>query len=179
MSEENSFTQARLIEKIHAARQSLWSFIANLRDDDLVTWCDDVGWSVKDHLVHLALWQNGITATLRRQSRGAAMGITGAEYDSSANMDDLNALMRSRYAHLTPGEVKAMLQRAEEDFDAAIARYSIEDLQQGYGTFEVDNPDDTTPMIAYIIGNTYEHYAEHLPWIQAIISHQHQCHPTP
>ncbi|HMQ29448.1 MAG TPA: maleylpyruvate isomerase N-terminal domain-containing protein [Chloroflexaceae bacterium] len=36
---------------------------------------DVAGWTVRDHLVRLAVWAEGIAALLRRDDRWAAMGL--------------------------------------------------------------------------------------------------------
>jgi hypothetical protein len=44
-----------------------------------------------------------------------------------------------------------------------------EDLSRPITFLQPDDPDER-PVLRKIIGDTYEHYAEHLPWIEAIIA---------
>ncbi len=67
------------------------------------------------------------------------------------------------------------MRRFEETHTQLAARISAladEDLSKPITHFQPDDPDDPDerPVLRKIIGDTYEHYAEHLPWIEAIIA---------
>jgi hypothetical protein len=43
-----------------------------------------------------------------------------------------------------------------------------EDLQRPYSYYQPPRSQDG-PIIDWVIGDTYSHYAQHIPWIDAII----------
>ena len=52
-----------------------------------------------------------------------------------------------------------------------IAALPDEDLSKPISFFQPDDPDEPeASRSSKIIGDTYKHYAEHLPWIEAIIA---------
>lgn len=57
------------------------------------------------------------------------------------------------------------------DHDADV-RSMVADLFRTYSYFQPDEPgeDSGRPIIAWIIGNTYEHYDEHRAWIEELIA---------
>src|SRR5688572_25512497 len=67
-------TKAELIDQLANGRKHLEELIASLSEDQLMRYGSD-GWSVKDHLAHLAMWEVGMAALLRKQPRWEAMGL--------------------------------------------------------------------------------------------------------
>jgi uncharacterized damage-inducible protein DinB len=157
-----------LVAQIQAARLALWSFVDSLSDADMTTLRDAQGWAVKDHLVHLALWQNGIAALLRHQPRWPAMGLTAEEARNSADADAINTLLQPRHADMTAQSVRQFLRDSQDALDVALAPLSTEDLHKSYSSFQPDEPDKDTIVAAYVIGDSCGHYEEHLPWMEAI-----------
>lgn len=76
MTDENSqpSTIAELSTRIARGRAELEEWLATLTQAQLTTPRQE-GWSIKDHLVHIAAWEAGITALFRGESRFAAMGV--------------------------------------------------------------------------------------------------------
>ena len=52
-----------------------------------------------------------------------------------------------------------------------LAGLSDEDLFKTYSYYQPDEPGDDSgdPILNWIMGNTYEHYAEHQAWIEALL----------
>ena len=48
-----------------------------------------------------------------------------------------------------------------------IASMSDEDLMRPYRYYEFASMEDR-PVVGWLVGNTFGHYDEHLPWIRAI-----------
>ena len=50
-------------------------------------------------------------------------------------------------------------------------RSSDADLRKTYSHYQPDEPgeDSGEPIMRWVAGNTYEHYAEHQEWIEALI----------
>lgn len=129
---------------------------------------DAVGWSVRDHLTHLAAWAEGIVALLRREDRWAAMGIAppaGPELD----FDQINAEISAQHRGMSPEAARAWVVAAHGRMDAAVAAMSYEELLQPRDRFVAPfTGDGGRPIIDYVAGDTYEHYTEHLAWMLAI-----------
>ena len=67
--------KAELLEKMRTGWNELLAFIATLTPEQMSTPTDAAGWTMKDHLMHLAVWQEGVYALLEGRDRAAAMGV--------------------------------------------------------------------------------------------------------
>ena len=43
------------------------------------------------------------------------------------------------------------------------------DLRKPYSHFQPKDPEKKGPVIGWVAGNTYEHYAEHIGWIDQLL----------
>lgn len=161
-------TLERLDQWWHELEQTLdaWS------DDQLTDPRDAAGWSVKDHLSHLMVWEAGIVALLAKQPRYEAMGFDVATMQSISE-DEMNARIRQRYAAASLTDVRDELSQAHKALIAAIEAMPFDDLLKGYGHFQPDEPGARTdrPVLGLIFGNSSGHFEEHLPWMRAIVAH--------
>jgi len=69
--------KAELLERIQRSRSALEGTLSALSEDQLRQ-AGPSGWSIKDHLAHLATWELGIVELLRHRPRFAAMQIEEA-----------------------------------------------------------------------------------------------------
>jgi hypothetical protein len=53
---------------------------------------------------------------------------------------------------------------------AALSRLSDADLKKPYSHYQPSDPDQKRPVLDWVGGNTYEHYAEHIAWINQLLS---------
>jgi len=130
---------------------------------------DAVGWSVKDHLSHLMVWEAGIVALLAKQPRFAAMGFD-ASAPRTLTEDEMNAHVQQRFAATALAEVRDGLRRTHAALRAGIEAMPPDDLLKGYGHFQPDETaaDSRRPVLSWIFGNSSGHFEEHLPWMRAI-----------
>ena len=158
--------KAELLERIQAERTALDETLARLSEMQLVAPGEYEGWSVKDHLAHLAAWELGIAALLRRGPRYAAMGLDENTY-LNAGTDGINAAIHERTNDLSLADVLAGLRQAQAELLDALAPLSEADLAKRYSHYQPDEPgkDSGAPVVRWIAGNTYEHYAEHVAWL--------------
>ncbi|MEX1252866.1 MAG: ClbS/DfsB family four-helix bundle protein [Dehalococcoidia bacterium] len=152
-----------LIERIEAARAALDETISRLTDAQLVAPGPYEGWSVKDHLAHLAAWERGIAALLRRRPRYEAMGVDERTY-LTAGTDGINAAVHEHGKDLSLADVLAEFRQTQQDLLAAL---TDADLFKTYSHYQPNEPgkDSGAPIVKWIAGNTYEHYAEHVAWL--------------
>ena len=162
-------TKAELLERIERARAALEQTISGLSDAQLVAPGSD-GWSVKDHLAHLTTWEQGIAALLERRPRYAAMHLDEQTY-LTAGEDDINSIIYEHNKDRSLAEVLAAFEQGHQQVLAALAGLTDADLFKTYSHYQPDEPgeDSGEPILRWIAGNTYEHYAEHEAWIQALV----------
>jgi hypothetical protein len=146
--------------------------IAPLSSAQLTTSGPDGGWSVKDHLAHLATWEGMLIALLEGKPIHSAFGLSRAEYDALESTDALNAIIAEQNQGLSLDEVMERSEETHAQLVAKIGALAVEDLSKPITHFQPDDPDgpDERPVLVKIIGDTYGHYAEHLPWIEAILA---------
>lgn len=168
MDESERMTVAELTARIDAGWAALQRVLERFDEAALARRDPATGWSITDHLAHLAAWEGGIAALLRRESRAEGMGITEAEW-RDLTMDQINDVIVARNATRTPAEARARFAEVHADLLAAIRGLSDDDLLKGYSTFAPEEAEHDTgaPVVGWIIGNTYEHYAEHVGWFEA------------
>ena len=122
------------------------------------------GWSVCDHLAHVAAWELSALGILQGKDRLAVMGIPGLDWDVEA----MNKAIWEQHRHQADAEVMSYFRDAHDGLVAALSNLTDADLQLPYSHYqpEVDlGPDGARPVVDWIGGNTYEHYAEHVDWI--------------
>jgi len=163
--------KTELLERVERARAALEETIRPLSDAKLVAPGPYEGWSVKDHLAHLATWEQGMAALLQQRPRYAAMDVDEKTYLSSST-DDLNAIVYQHHKDRSPAEVLAAFRQAHRHLLAALDGLTDADLFRTYSHYQPDEPgeDSGEPILKWIAGNTYEHYAEHQAWIQALVA---------
>jgi uncharacterized protein (TIGR03083 family) len=155
-------TKVELLQHIQQARAGLEQTISQLTAGQMTASDPNGGWSVKDHLAHLATWENGLAALLEGRPRYAGMGFDEATY-MHTDLDGLNAIIHERHKDRPLSEVLTDFRRAHEQILAALARLSDTDLFKTYSHYQPDQPgkDSGDPILKWIVGNTYEHYALH------------------
>ncbi|MCH7812342.1 MAG: ClbS/DfsB family four-helix bundle protein [Chloroflexi bacterium] len=162
--------KADLLGRIERARASLDDVIGGLDEAQLVASGPDGGWSVKDHLAHLAAWEVGIAALLQHRPRYAAMQLDEKAY-LITDEDGLNAIIYQQNQGRSFGAVRAAFGEAQRELLAALGGLNDADLLKTYSHYQRDEAgeDSGAPIVGWIAGNTYEHYDEHRGWIEALV----------
>ena len=155
-----------ILEAIKTGWDALNTYLDSLSAPQLTQLTDAAGWTVKDHVIHLAIWEDGIYALLERLKRIEHMGIDEATWERS-NIDEINGLIQQRYQNLSWANVEQKRQQIHQRLVDKIASMTDEDLQRPYRYYELASTQDE-PVLSSIAGNTFGHYSEHLPWIKAI-----------
>jgi hypothetical protein len=167
MTDDEILTQKDLLFRLQTGWDTFNSYINTLTDAQMTQKTDAAGWTVKDHLMHLAVWEDGVTAALDGKDRREAMGIDEATWESD-DYDAINDIIYKRYQHLPLQEVRNALQDAQDRMVAKLQSLTDEDLRRPRRDF-LPLSTSEEPIINWVIGNSYEHYAEHQPWIAAIV----------
>jgi hypothetical protein len=123
------------------------------------------GWAVKDHLTHLAAWENSLLALIEGRDRTTAMGI---EHLESETEDDVNKRVFEMHREKSPAEALRFLRETHARLMAALDKLEPDDLDRPYSHFQPGDPDESRPVREWVAGNTYDHYAEHIGWIKEL-----------
>jgi uncharacterized protein (TIGR03083 family) len=165
IDEREPVTIANMTRHINDGWGELQAFIATLTPAQMTEPTDAAGWTVKDHLIHLVVWQDGITALLKREPRLVAMGVGEATWKHGH--DAVNALIQTQHRAMPLADVLATLERSRNSLIMTLATMRDDDLMLPYEHFDAAQTREY-PIFAYIVGNSFEHYREHIPWMQAI-----------
>lgn len=166
-------TKDEFLPDLERAWAELNETLEGFSEEQMTQRTDAVGWTVKDHLAHLVSWEEGIIALLRRQPRWEAMRVTTALAETRLEPiteDELNQHMRDQMQALSLAEVGERLAAANDEVTALVESMEAEDLLKGYSHFAPDEPGEETgrPVLGWVVGNSSEHYREHLSWMRAI-----------
>lgn len=168
MSDDGHVTKAELQSRMQQGWDEFTAYLATLSPAQLTGPTDAAGWTAKDHVAHIARWEEGILAALNGQNRREAMGVSEADWESH-DYDIINAGIRERDTDKSLDEVMALLRDVHGRLAARIDALTDADLERRYDSY-VPGTENDRPIVGYIIGNTYEHYDEHRPWIDAIVN---------
>jgi hypothetical protein len=169
---EIQFSKAELLRRIYAGYSQLEEVLQAIAADEM-SWPGPEGWAIKDHMVHLGVWERGIAELLNRRDRYAGMGIPDPT-DKGVDEDAINDLIYRQHADLTPLEAREVLNAAHTQLLQAVEALSEAELQQPYGAFlpADQQPGPQNPVWHWIAGNTFGHYELHLGWIQSLQDEQ-------
>jgi hypothetical protein len=123
------------------------------------------GWAVKDHLAHVAAWEISLLALIEGRDRPKAMGIDNLQEE---NVDEINRLVFVLHREKSPAEALRFFRETHAQLMAALAKLSPADLELPYSHFQPSDPDESRPVLEWVAGNTYDHYAEHIGWIREL-----------
>jgi hypothetical protein len=155
-----------LIEPIEKSWRELNSLVDSLGPTGLtITGAD--GWAVKDHLIHIAAWEHSLLALLEGADRHQAMGV-GPDVDET---DAINAAVWAMHRNKTPEEALDYFHQTHELLLKLLRTMSDDDLQLPYNHYQPNEPrdaGDNRPALDWVAGNTYDHYAEHIDWINQL-----------
>ncbi len=167
MTDSQPVSRMELLGKIEEGWNAFQSYLKTLTDDQLTKLTDAQGWTVKDHLTHLVVWEDGVYALLEKQPRAEWMGLDSQTL-ASGDYDKMNAIIQQHEKDKPLAEVLKQSQEVHQRLVNKIKMLTDADLTRPCREFQSDSS-STTPIINLISGNTYGHYEEHQPWIEAIV----------
>ncbi len=144
----------------------LQSYLDSLSEEQMTVPKDAGGWSVKDHMVNLVMWEQGLVALLNGGSQQGGMDIDDEPW--AKGTDAINAVIQKRYDDKSVTEVRQMFQEAHDCLLAKIDTMTDADLIKPYSEYDATSNEEDE-IIGWIVGNSFGHYDEHMPWINAII----------
>lgn len=169
MTEEqpSPIDKATLVDRIDASRRALAALLDSLAPERLAA-PDDAGWSVKDHLAHLAAWEASLVPLVQGLPRHEGLGIDQAAYETSSE-DGLNELIYQRHKDLPLAEVRTLVERSNRELDQLLEGLDDDALARPYSHYQpADPPYNARPIVEWVTGNTWEHFDEHAGWIREL-----------
>jgi uncharacterized protein (TIGR03083 family) len=163
-----TMTRNEVVDRTERSWRELDDLIGGLGSAELQTPVAD-GWTVKDHLTHLAVWEDSLLALLEGRDRAAAMGVPGL---GEAGTEAINAAVFEQHRDDTPEEALSRFRSTHRRLLDKLQELGDRDLSLPYSHFQpdADDADHQRPVVGWIEGNTFEHYEEHLAYIRASLN---------
>jgi hypothetical protein len=157
--------KADLLQRVEREWAALQERIAGLSDEEAQLRREG-GWLVKDHLAHLAQWERYLRLHHIWGFPGhEVMGVDQRAW-RSLDEDGLNAIIRERYRDKRLSEVVEAL---NDSHRGVLRELKLMPFAMMLEPAHADNPEGR-PLLAWIAGNTYEHYREHRAAIMELIA---------
>lgn len=149
-------TQPEVLALMRESREQFFRILNRIPDERMTEIALYNIWSIKDFIAHIAWWEKLAAermAIYRRHEVAPPMG----------DFDALNAEIHATYKSLPLDEVRAMEAEAFAALEAVVESMSDEDLFDSarYPTSQ------GRALIGWVEGDTWGHYDEHLPDVQA------------
>ncbi|HYR50328.1 MAG TPA: DinB family protein [Candidatus Eisenbacteria bacterium] len=154
------------VHQIDAAWNQLSALVQRLGPGGLMAKAAD-GWAVKDHLAHIGAWEHSLLGLIGGQDRLAAMGVHETVEE---NTDAVNDAVFKLHQHETAEQALKYFRDSHVQLMAALGKLTDADLEQPYSHYQPSDPEEMRPVRGWVAGNTYEHYAEHIDWINQLLS---------
>ena len=149
--------------RIEAGWNQFVELVEKLGPDGLTITAPD-GWAVKDHLAHVGAWEHSLLALIEGRDRLAGLGLPDPVEDK---IDAVNDAVWKLHRNETPEQTLKYFRESHAQLLAALGKLTDADLQKPYSHFQPSEPDENRPVIVWVAGDTYDHYAEHIGWIKA------------
>lgn len=173
MSERVVTNKLELMAAIGEEWAALTTALSRLSSADFTAHRDAHGWTVKDHLAHLAAWERSVLFLLTGRPRHLGLGVSEQLYLTRGE-DAINDAIAQQNKKLSAGETLEQLNSVHAQMADLLTTLDDAALHKRYRAYLPDEPGDGDgPVVLDVIfSNTANHYAEHLPWILAIAAGQ-------
>ncbi len=154
-------TKAALLKTMRAERERWDALLGSINPPRRIQAGAEGTWSVKDVIAHIAAYERELAESLERIARSQPAGRSPTRL---LPMEERNARWYEADRGRSFAEVEAAAQQVFARLLRAIDAFSEDDLrnQTGFGDVVVDEE----PWKAFA-GESYEHYDEHRPSIEA------------
>ncbi len=156
-----------MLSAIKGGWEEFESFIKALPLDASASVWDDGGWSLKDHIAHIAAWEEMVVAFFEGRPRFAELGL-----DEASHAADTDLINERIHAHRRSWPVAKVLERshtAHRKLVGLVEATAESDLMKSLSQFRPGGPSPgDIPVYALIRDNTFGHYDEHMPAMRAL-----------
>ena len=134
-------------------------------------------WSVKDIVAHVTAYERWLVVWLKAAARGQLPPASALE---DPDVDRRNAWIFAHTCDRSLQDVLAESERVFQQLEAQVARTAETDLVEAHRTawFVVPYWRESRPLWKCIAGDSYEHYHQHIPTIEAWLAEQGQAGPA-
>ena len=150
-------TAATALARFDHAWATLDKTVQGLSERELTEIRDPAGWSAKDHLMHVATWEQALLAKLDGRARHQALGLD-ASTDASEDWDALNA---SIFAATRDRSLRDVLEAVRSTHTTT--RAQIAALADGRAA-----PPAADAFLSDVPGYA-DHYEQHDGWIRELV----------
>lgn len=168
MINQTKRSKKELLSEIDAAWATLNRALAKLTDTQITAIQDAAGWSVKDHLSHLAAWERSVIFYLQNKPRNLALGVKVALLEKGP-IDEINREIFEANRNVPLQEVRAQYQAVHHELMLLLAPMAEEDLLRSSGQFTPGNLEISKDPYDVIFDNTAGHIDEHLEWMATLV----------
>ncbi len=156
-----------LLSTMNQGRGELEAFVASVPPENVVGPRKN-GWTIKDHLFHLATWDLYLIAVLDREPRVPALGL---DHDPRAPFDGVNAIFFERGKNLPLNQVLGMFRGNRARIIEQVRGLAISDLERPAADFQPVDPEIPAGTLRHwIVAITAEHDREHHEWMREILA---------
>ncbi|MFZ0548593.1 MAG: ClbS/DfsB family four-helix bundle protein [Candidatus Promineifilaceae bacterium] len=160
-------TKAELLERMAVAYDAAEALIAAYDEAALTKSLSESGWSAKDYIAHVRDWENGLVAILQKKVRHEEMGLDPALI-AAGDYDAENDVLYQKHKNRPLSDVLADFRATHQALLDMLAKLDDEDLQKPYTYYQpnveeiIAGDDVNQPVMGWLAGDTYSHYAEHV-----------------
>jgi hypothetical protein len=145
-----------LLDRIQNTHAQVEALIVGLSDEQMLHRTSDQLWSFADTVAHLTFWQQSMVTNLQRYDRGEPMAHLGGQ------LDDINAQVFAANASRPPALVLSEFRHAYTQLLECLQALTDDDLNGTTVPFR-----DEEPLYEYILGESAEHFEEHINDLRA------------
>ena len=153
---------ARMIEVEWAKLQAS---LVGLNEQQLDLICDEHGWSIKDHLAHIAHWEEVLLMMFQGISYEESMRIPWGKYPI---FDDVNEAMRRQWVDFSSNFILKRLKRVHHQLMEKLSPLSEDEMRTPVKQFfsSIWIPEyEQRNMADFTRAHTDNHYRDHSDWI--------------
>jgi hypothetical protein len=118
-----------VLEDVHAARAEIEAIIDQLSLEQMTQATDDGGWTIKDHLAHIAEWQRRGLAAFEGRPPWEAFDIEREKYEK-LDIDGINDILYQRSKDRPVEEVITDFRKTQEKVVMTLEQMNEDDLQR-------------------------------------------------
>ncbi len=152
-----------ILEQVQVGWESLHKLVDGLSYETLVMPPTYGEWSIKDHVAHICAWEKSLIALIEGKPRHQAMGIDERAYESGT--EEANNAIYVLNKDRPLAEVLQDFRDTHSKLMDRLGELTEEDLFD-YRPYE----DNDACLAEYVLGNTCDHYAEHLEAIRSLVT---------
>ena len=171
MSSDYPTSVPKLEERIELHRAQFLDLVDNLPAQRRDGVRDPAGWSAKDHVAHLNMWERSMHYLLTGLPRHEGLGVALDTY-LAHDVDQINDEIYRKHRDRPWESVRAEFDTVHQSLIQTLRDTGWDDLQRTYSHFAPDEPgeDRGDPVVYYVAGNTFFHYDLHRGWIEELFA---------